>query len=322
MTEPRISVVIPNFNHARFLPRCLDAQLNQPVLPYEIIVVDDGSTDNSLEVLREYEKRRPVIRVCPNERNLGTNQTINRGLELARGDYVGFHAADDEVRPGIYEHFTRLLRAHPEAGAASGMCEWRCTSTGQNWYIGGRMPNQPSYLSPDQMVALGQSGRLAICSQNAVFKKSALLEADGYIPELRWFADWYCAYVVGFRYGMCHVPEVLSNFYLYPQSYFNADASARGQRRAVMRRLLEVLESEKFADVARPIGRSGLLGEFGWSMARVAASDSRHRRFLTPAFIRYVGRRSAQVFGRRFFPDWLARWCLKVFYGRRSLTEI
>src|SRR5947207_1074114 len=100
MSDPRISIVIPNFNHARFLPRCLEAEINQPVLPYEIIVVDDASTDNSLEVLRDYAQRHPIIRVHANERNLGTNSTANRGLQLAQGDFVGFHAADDEVKPG------------------------------------------------------------------------------------------------------------------------------------------------------------------------------------------------------------------------------
>src|SRR5947209_17719180 len=130
MSEPRISVIIPNYNHAHFLPRCLDAQLNQPVLPYEIIVVDDASTDSSMEILNQYAQRNPVIRVYRNEKNSGTNFSVNRGLELSRVDYVLFPGADDEVRPALYEQAIRMFKTYPQAGVFSGLCEWRDTVSG------------------------------------------------------------------------------------------------------------------------------------------------------------------------------------------------
>ena len=313
--DPRISVVIPNYNHAHYLPRCLNAMLNQPVLPFEIIVVDDASTDNSLEVLRSFAERHPIIRVHPNERNMGTNLSVNRGLELARGDYVGFPAADDEVKPGVFEHFVRMLRAHPEAGGCSGLCEWRCTRTGLTWHVGTDMPRRACYLSPRELVALAKRGRLGIAGQNAVFKKSALLEAGGYIPELKWFADAFCDLTVSFRHGICHVPEVLSVFYLHPTSYYQS-ASSQAERRETMERMLQLLESDRFADVAPLIGESGLLGGYGWQMAKLVAGRPMHRRFLNSSFLRRATRRCAEVVGRRFFPNWLARRCLQLFYGR------
>src|SRR2546423_1824551 len=100
MGDPRISAIIPNFNHAQYLARSVGSYLNQPLLPYEIIVIDDGSTDNSLEVLEGFAKKNPIIRVLRNERNIGMNATMNRGLQEARGDHVLYTSADDEVRPG------------------------------------------------------------------------------------------------------------------------------------------------------------------------------------------------------------------------------
>ena len=76
----RISVVVPNYNHAHFLPRCLDALLEQPVPPFEILVLDDSSKDNSREVLRSYAQKSPLIHIHFNERNLGVCETMNRGL--------------------------------------------------------------------------------------------------------------------------------------------------------------------------------------------------------------------------------------------------
>lgn len=316
MSDPFITAIIPNFNHAQYLPRSVGSFLNQPLLPAEIIVVDDASTDNSLEVLEALAAQHPIIRVLRNDRNLGCNATMNRTIELAKGDYVLFTAADDEIRPGVFEHATRMFRAYPQAGLCSGICEWRCTMTGQSWYNGGGMPKQECYLSPSDMVRLSQQGRLAINNQNTVYKKSALMEAGGLIPELHWFSDWFADCAVGFRYGMCHVPEVLSNFYLYPGSYYNAKANAHQERRVVMERVLDYLESDRFADIAPLVADSGSMGNFGWPMLRLIAGSRKHRRFLTSALIRQTARRSAEIVGRRFFPAWLAKFCLKTFYGR------
>src|SRR5437764_13054159 len=166
------------------------------------------------------------------------------------------------------------------------------------------------------MVKLSKQGRLGINNQNTVYKKAALQEAGGWLPELHWFSDWFADCVVGFRYGMCHVPEVLSNFYLNPGSYYNATSRAHADRRAVMRRVLELLESERFRDIAPFVRASGFMGGFGPSMIRVILSEPKNWKYFTPAFIRQAGKRSAEVVGRRFFPDWLAQFCLKTFYGR------
>ena len=76
--------------------------------------------------------------------------------------------------------------------------------------------------------------------------------------------------------------------------------------------------SADFAMIGHPrIKASGILGDFGPSMARVVLGHRQHWSVLTPAFIRHAARRSAEIAGRRYFPDWLARFCLRVFYGRR-----
>ena len=316
MSDPVISAIVPNYNHAQYLPRSLGALLNQPLLPCEIIVVDDCSTDNSLEILNEFARRYPIIRVLPNEKNMGCNASMNRAMEQARGDYVLFTSADDEVRPGVFEHATRLLRAHPEAGLCSGISEWRCAKTGLTWLNGGGMPDKPCYLSPDDMIALSKRGRLAINNQSAVYKKSALMEAGGWIPDLHWFSDWFADCAVGFRYGMCFVPEITSNFYLHPTSYFNATSGAHAERRVVLARILDYLQGGRFADIAPPVRKSGFMGVFGWQMMRVILSRRKYWSFLSPAFVRQAGKRSAEVIGRKLFPNWLARFCLKMFYGR------
>jgi glycosyltransferase involved in cell wall biosynthesis len=157
----KLSVVIPCYNERATIETVVEAVRTAPVEDIEIIVVDDASTDNSLEVLSSFARKHPIIRVYSNERNLGVIQTINRGLQLARCEYVFSSAADDEVKPGLFEHSVRLFRAHPEAGICSGICEWREASSGLTWHMGTTMPNRPCYLSPAEMIDLSRRGRLA-----------------------------------------------------------------------------------------------------------------------------------------------------------------
>jgi hypothetical protein len=247
---------------------------------------------------------------------MGMNPTMNRGLEEARGDHVLYTSADDEVRPGVFLHATRMLREHPQAGLCSGIAEWRCTTTGQSWCMGGSMPNKPCYLSPAEMVALCRRGKLGINNQCTTYRKSALLDAGGWVGELKWFSDWFAACAVGFRYGMCHVPEVLANFYLFPSSFYNATSHKHAERRVAMAKILQLLDSDRFADVAPLIRKSGWMGAFGGSMLRVVLARRRDWKCINGGFLWQLGKRSAEIAGRRYFPDWLARFCLKTFYGR------
>src|SRR5688572_17561927 len=98
-----LSAVIPNFNHGAHLPGCLDAVLSQSFQPIEVIVVDDGSTDNSAEILRSYASKNPLVKVYFNGENRGVAYTINRGLQLATGRYISLLGADDQIMPSLYE---------------------------------------------------------------------------------------------------------------------------------------------------------------------------------------------------------------------------
>lgn len=313
----RVSVIIPNYNHAPHLPRALRAVLRQSLPPVEIIVVNDGSTDNSLEVLADFARQHPLIRVLDNGQNLGVVRSLNRGLDLASSEYVFFTAADDEIRPGLLERSLRLLEAHPQAGLCHSLSVWRCATSGLSWTFGAGMPPQAGYLSPDELVDLGRAGRLAISGPNAVFRREALRSAGGWIPELRWFCDLFGVYVVAFRHGICHLPEVLAEFNLNPRSYYHTARDA-AERREVMGRLLDQLERAPYVDVAPRVRESGILGTLGWPMLRVVTGKRTYHGYLTVAFARQVARRVAEVVGRKWFPGWLARWCLRVFYGRTS----
>ena len=97
MANPTLSVVIPNYNHSAFLPRALSALGEQSKHLLEAIVIDDGSTDNSVEIIKRFATKYPVIKLHVNGKNRGSLVSVARGISLAGGDYLYFGAADDEV---------------------------------------------------------------------------------------------------------------------------------------------------------------------------------------------------------------------------------
>jgi len=111
---PAVSVVIPLYNKGPYIARALNSVLAQTFQDFEVIVVDDGSTDDGAEVVRSFED--PRIRLIQQE-NRGVSAARNRGIEAARAELVAFLDADDEWLPGFLETIMRLRRKFPEAGA-------------------------------------------------------------------------------------------------------------------------------------------------------------------------------------------------------------
>lgn len=98
----KISIIIPAYNSGQWLPRCLDSLLVQTYQNLELIVVNDGSTDNTRVVLADYEARYPNIKVIHKE-NGGDLEARMTGVQYASGEWIGFTDSDDEVEPDMYE---------------------------------------------------------------------------------------------------------------------------------------------------------------------------------------------------------------------------
>lgn len=102
--SPPVSVIVPLYNAASSLARCLDSLEAQTLPGLEVLLLDDASSDDSLAIAMSYAQRRPeMFRVLHQPRNRGIGVTRNTGLALARGDYVGFVDADDSVTPHMFQ---------------------------------------------------------------------------------------------------------------------------------------------------------------------------------------------------------------------------
>lgn len=124
----KLSIVVPVYNMAagNKLQFCLDSLVNQTIADYEIIAVDDASTDESLTILKEYEAKYPwKFRAVQSYENRRQGGARNMGLELAKGNWVGFVDSDDWVAHDMYE---KLVRKAEETGADVVGCDYNMTS--------------------------------------------------------------------------------------------------------------------------------------------------------------------------------------------------
>ncbi len=108
---PKVSIVIPIYNVAQFLVECLDSVVNQTLKEIEIICVNDGSTDSSLEIVKRYAAKDDRF-VIINKKNAGYGHTMNRGIEKARGKYIGITESDDYIMPRMYEQLYTIAEKH------------------------------------------------------------------------------------------------------------------------------------------------------------------------------------------------------------------
>ena len=92
---PKISVIIPVYNMEKFVKECLNSVVNQSLKDIEIICIDDGSIDNSLQILKDYEKNDKRIKIL-SQKNNGVGSARNRGIDISKGEFIAFLDSDDK----------------------------------------------------------------------------------------------------------------------------------------------------------------------------------------------------------------------------------
>jgi glycosyltransferase involved in cell wall biosynthesis len=138
----KVSVIIPNYNQSHYLASAIHSVLRQSFKDFEIIVVDDGSTDNTLEVLAQFSDQVVYLR----QENQGLAGARNTGIRAARGELIGLLDADDEWRPDYLEQMLALSEKHPDAAVFYCMAQCMDVDGGDLPQVVGGPPVAPELL--------------------------------------------------------------------------------------------------------------------------------------------------------------------------------
>ncbi|KAI5916685.1 glycosyltransferase family 2 protein [Thauera sp. 2A1] len=286
-TQPAVSIVMPCFNARAHLPMSFSSVLAQTFDDWELIVVDDGSTDRSYEWLKGQRDHRLVVL---QQTNQGVSAARNAGLGLARGEYVTFLDADDTWAPRFLETMLAALAAQPQAALA--YCGW------QNVGLpGGRgqpfVP--PEYETPDKEEKLFAGCRWPIHA--AMVRRPAIMSAGGFNRTLKNAEDYALWLEIGAKAPIVRVPEVLAYY------HFHGAGQASSNKLRAVEQLLAAQQAyvRRHADFASRLGRTRVRKAMYQNLLR-AGFDSYWKRDLVTA--RTIFRRA--MLARYGSPrDWL-----------------
>jgi hypothetical protein len=176
--QPKVSVVITAYNREKYMGQAIESVLAQTLTDFELIVVDDGSQDNTVAIARSYSSD-PRVHVHVNQRNLGQFPNRNHATTYARGAFLKFHDSDDILYPHCLQVMVRALDDEPHAAFA--------VSCFKRW-VGGPCPMLSTPTQTYQRDLLGAEGIMWAAPGHLLFR-TGVFRSLGCFPELGAFSD-------------------------------------------------------------------------------------------------------------------------------------
>jgi glycosyltransferase involved in cell wall biosynthesis len=213
---PRISIIIPSYNQGRFLAQALDSIFQQSLPPYEVLVMDGASQDETRAVLERYAERHPQLH-WRSEPDAGPADAVNKGLARAQGDWIGICSADDCYCPGAFAAVAATAASEPEVGFIYGDL--------QAMTLEGRPYSTPSRYPPFSWEALFG---IALCiHQGSIFFKASVARAAGGWNPAYYGCDLDYWLRLMFRTRAVKLSQLLSYWRTYPEQRTRSDRYAR-----------------------------------------------------------------------------------------------
>ncbi len=213
-----VSVVVASYNHAEYLAQRMESLINQTYQNLEILVIDDCSPDDSVEVLRRYESH-PKVRLIIRERNGGWVTVSNQGVEMSSGEFVIFANCDDECDPRMIERLIDAMNANPSAGIAfcrSLLVDEHGRISGDDFAI--REKAFRIRCATDTLLTGSEMSRFLLhCCvipnlSAALLRKECFSSIGNFTSAYRVGSDWDVFIRIAARYDFAYIAEPLNRF--------------------------------------------------------------------------------------------------------------
>ena len=241
---PKVSVVIPAYNQAHFIAETIESVLAQTFQDFEIVVIDDGSTDNTPEIVSSFPVR--YFR----QENQGPPSARNRGIELSNGEYIAFLDSDDVLMENALQKGVEVLDSHPEVGFSYGQASMM-DEDGHIYRV-----RKSSFLDSSAIVDGKEQIREVLFSNRiatsaVMVRRQCLDEVGVFQEELRTHQDLEFFIRVLKRYPAAYIAEPLVKYRVHPNQ-LHRHHTPRVAERAFLLILQEVFEDPDFASYLQP----------------------------------------------------------------------
>lgn len=314
--SPVISIIVPVYNGAAYLPRCLNSLVKQTEQNIEIVVVNDGSTDDTQAVIDRFQQEYPEKIIGLRQENKGVSAARNLGLSVARGEFIGFADADDKVSLRFCEHMLWNIR---KTGADLAECG-RINLIAR----GGKLRERPVPSCKEHVIDMTKGvfiNKGSLFVWDKLFKKS-IIDAISlrFDEDIKYAED--ALFLVKYKFSCRTISFVHKNLYYYTE--YRAD-SASGTSKSMldlppcMERLIEIsFHTGRHREVIGQIGDMAA----GYYVRRIHAFI----RNPHPEMENFIS--AFQEFFSRYIPNWQGRVCryrargskFRIFVNRYRLT--
>lgn len=212
---PKVSILIPTYNYAHYIGEAIESALNQTYRDFELIIVDDQSTDNTDEVVAPYLKD-PRVQYHKNAKNLGLSLNFNESLKYAKGEYIKYLLADDLLHPELLETFVPIMDAHPGVSLITSQREMFGARSKSN-----QLPFYHLQKGKDVITeSIRKNGNWIGEPTTVMFRKSGL-SVGLFNPDYTCLVDWEM-WLRLLTVGDCYiVPKTLSYFRVHDRQASN-----------------------------------------------------------------------------------------------------
>ena len=209
MNSPLLTIVLTSCNYARHVPEAMRALAGQLGPDARLLVIDDGSTDDSPALIREQAADNPHVTLLVNPGNTGIHAVLNQGLEIVSSPWILYSAMDDVAYPNLVERLTALIRRYPHAGLCTAPADYLVAAGTRPrsilpWivcpWIGPDLPDE-AWCPPEAAAALMRAYGFWFAGMTTAFSVPALRAAGGFDASLGPLADSFVSQVVALRHG-------------------------------------------------------------------------------------------------------------------------
>jgi glycosyltransferase involved in cell wall biosynthesis len=244
--QPNVTLVVPNYNHAQYLPESLGSIAAQTRAPDHVIIIDDCSTDDSVAVISRFLAEHPDWQLIRHKTNQGVVRGQNEALALADTDWIGFLGADDALHPTYLKKALVAAESAPEAGLICACCEIIGPSRGRMLRPMMLPARASTMMAPADVRRILLTGDNYFSGTVSLYRCAALRALGGFDVKLGSFSDAFLARRLALTYGFYFLADILGYWRIHGQNYSTATATD------------PVKLSEKLADVDAAIAGSDL----------------------------------------------------------------
>ncbi len=210
-SKPKVSLIMPNYNYAQYLEAALTSVVNQTYTNFELILIDDASTDSSLEVIEPFLAKHSFIHLICHKKNQGMFKSCQEGLEKAQGQYVTFTSSDDLLLPSFLEKKVTVLDRYPDVGLCFSRASYFNSDEPVKLYTPILQTTYPEMkLSRKALIHQMKQYRMWIPGNTVLSRKSLFKKYGGFDSNYYSLTDWFLWLKIAFLHGAYFLPETLA----------------------------------------------------------------------------------------------------------------